>query len=128
MRMSSMQSAVSDLPVATPDWLEPVLGVRLPGEGGAVELRGDRYVMRAGILRAATQESVTQAQTRDSFSFIWSGKDRFQSDESLAALGDWYRSMYGEVANAAWWGEYGNAPLLVDAGCGAGLSAAGLFG
>jgi arsenite methyltransferase len=111
-----------------PGWLEGVLGAPLPREGGAVEIRGASYVMRGGILRAVAQESATQAQTRDSFAFIWSGKDRFQSEESLAALGDWYRGMYGDVAHAGWWDEYGPMPLLVDAGCGAGLSAAGLFG
>ena len=126
--MSSMPSAASDVISPVPGWLESVLGVALPVEGGAVEIGGARYVMRGGILRAATEESATQAQTRDSFSFIWSDKERFQSKESLTMLGDWYRSMYGDVAEAAWWDEYGPAPLLVDAGCGAGLSAVGLFG
>jgi arsenite methyltransferase len=128
MHMSSTLSAVSDRAVAMPAWLESVLGVRLPGEGDTVEIAGMRYVMRGGIPRAVADESAAQAQTRDSFSFIWSGKDRFQSDDSLAALGDWYRSMYGDVAGATWWDEYGPSPLLVDAGCGAGLSAVGLFG
>jgi SAM-dependent methyltransferase len=111
-----------------PDWLEGVLGTPLPREGDTVAIRGTSYAMRGGILRAASDDSATQSQTRDSFSFIWSNKDRFQSDDSLAMLGDWYRSMYGDVADAAWWDGYGPSPLLVDAGCGAGLSAVGLFG
>jgi arsenite methyltransferase len=125
--MSSTLSAVSEQAL-TSDWLEAVLGTRLPREGGTVTLAGAPFVMRGGILRAAAEDSTAQAQTRDSFSFIWSNKDRFQSDESLAMLGEWYRSMYGDVADAAWWSEYGASPLLVDAGCGAGLSAVGLFG
>lgn len=126
--MSSTLSAASSPTAATPEWLESVLGIRLPAEERSVELAGERYVMRGGILRSIADETATQAQTRDSFSFIWSGKDRFQSEESLTALGDWYRSMYGDVADADWWDEYGPAPLLVDAGCGAALSAVGLFG
>jgi arsenite methyltransferase len=127
-RTSLTLSAASEPVFATPDWLAAVLDTRLPKEGGAVEIHGRRYAMRDGILRASAQESATQAQTRDSFAFIWSGKDRFESEEGLAALGDWYRSMYGDVAQAGWWSEYGARPLLLDAGCGAGLSAAGLFG
>jgi arsenite methyltransferase len=127
-RTSLTLSAASEPVFATPDWLAAVLDTRLPKEGGAVEIHGRRYAMRDGILRASAQESATQAQTRDSFAFIWSGKDRFESEEGLAALGDWYRSMYGDVAQAGWWSEYGERPLLLDAGCGAGLSAAGLFG
>lgn len=111
-----------------PDWLEGVLGARLPREGGTVALGDTPYLMRGGILRAIAADSASQTQTRDSFSFIWSNKERFQSDESLAMLGEWYRGMYGDVATAAWWDEYGASPLLVDAGCGAGLSAVGLFG
>jgi arsenite methyltransferase len=126
--MSSTLSAASERVASSPAWLEDVLGVRLPPAGRSVEIRGAQYVMRDGILRAAAEESATQAQTRDSFSFIWSGQDRFQSDDHLATLGDWYRTMYGDVAEAAWWKDYGPEPLLVDAGCGAGLSAVGLFG
>lgn len=127
MPMSSTLCALSEPPPA-PAWLAQVLGVRLPPEGGSVAIGGNEYVMRDGILRACTAISDTQAQTRDSFAFIWSGQDRFQSEESLSTLADWYRSMYGDVAKAPWWNEYGAEPLLVDAGCGAGLSAAGLFG
>lgn len=128
MPMSSTLSAASDRAVASPAWLEGVLGAPLPPEGRSIEIRGARYMMRDGILRAAAEESAAQAQTRDSFSFIWSGEDRFQSDDHLAALADWYKSMYGDVAGAPWWHDYGPEPLLVDAGCGAGLSAVGLFG
>ena len=123
-----MPSAVSEPVCATPDWLEDVLGVPLPRESGTVDIRGVAYVMRGGILRAAAENSATQVQTRDSFAFIWSNKERFQSDESVGMFGDWYRGMYGDVAQAAWWDDYGPSPLLVDAGCGAAISAVGLFG
>lgn len=126
--MSSMCFAASDHMASSPKWLAATLGVPIPPEGQSIEIRGVPFVMRGGILRALMEVSATQAQTRDSFSFIWSGQDRFQSEESLASLNDWYRNMYGDVASATWWDEYGELPLLVDAGCGAGLSAVGLFG
>jgi SAM-dependent methyltransferase len=30
---------------------------------------------------------------------------------------------YGDIANADWWSDYGEAPLFIDAGCGAAMSA-----
>jgi arsenite methyltransferase len=35
---------------------------------------------------------------------------------------------YGDVAEAEWWSEYGERPLVLDAGCGAALSALELLG
>ena len=113
---------------AAPDWLARLLGVASPTEGETAVAGGQRLLMRGGILRAETALSSAQAQTERSFAFIWSGRDRFTSAASLGALRDWYRAMYGDVAGAPWWTEYGDRPLLVDAGCGAGLSAMGLFG
>lgn len=112
-----------------PDWLGKLLGASLPSaEGESVDLRGRKIVMRGGILRAEQPQSGTQSQTKDSFAFIWSGKDRFQGDDDLALMGEWYRTMYGDVANAPWWKDYGTKPVLLEAGCGAGISALGLFG
>ncbi len=112
-----------------PDWLNRLMGATLPCvDGAAIEVAGQRLVMREGILRAEQLLSVTQAQTKDAFAFIWSGQDRFQQDEDLALMGDWYRQMYGDVANEPWWADYGERPVLLEAGCGAGISALGLFG
>jgi arsenite methyltransferase len=112
-----------------PEWLSDLLGGTLPQqEGGAVELGGRKIVLRGGILRAESPLSGTQKQTQESFAFIWSARDRFQGDDDVALMGDWYREMYGDVANAPWWVDYGERPILLDAGCGAGISALGLFG
>jgi arsenite methyltransferase len=40
----------------------------------------------------------------------------------------WLIERYGDVANAPWWADYGTRPSVLDAGCGAGLSAVELFG
>lgn len=112
-----------------PEWLSALFGGELPQrEGAFTEIGGRRIVLREGILRAVLPTSDAQKQTKDSFAFIWSSRDRFQGDDDLAFMGDWYRQMYGDVANAPWWADYGERPILLDAGCGAGISALGLFG
>lgn len=110
------------------NWLADLLGARLPAEGGEIALAGKPFIMRGGILRALAEDTSTQTQTRDSFAFIWDTRERFQSDAHIDGLGQWYKSMYGDVAAASWWSDYGMRPLLVDAGCGSGISAIGLFG
>jgi arsenite methyltransferase len=123
-----MRSAASEWMTAAPDWFADLLGMALPANGETVAVGGQRLLMRGGILRAEATLSPAQAQTEQSFAYIWSGGDRFRSEASLGALRDWYRTMYGDIAGAPWWADYGDWPLLVDAGCGAGLSAMGLFG
>ena len=126
--MSSKPFAISEASALAAGWLAELLGAELPTEGNGVALAGVRYVMRGGILRAERSLTATQAQARSAFAYLWSDEDRFQSDQHLAALGDWYRGMYGDIAAAGWWSDYDESPLLIDAGCGAGLSALGLFG
>lgn len=109
-------------------WLREVLGVEVPEEGGRVDLRGTEYVRSGGILRAINLVSDSQAQTRETFGFKWQKRDTFDSAASLARMRAWLVERYGDVADAPWWSEYGERPLLLDAGCGAGMSALELFG
>lgn len=125
--MWSKPSGVSDLSSVQPAWFGRLLGVTFPAEGESLNLNGARYVMRQGIPRAEALLSETQAQTRDTFEYIWSGTERFQSKAGLDFLSNWYKENYGDVVNAEWWKQYGHMPLLLDVGCGAGLSALGLF-
>lgn len=114
----------------TPDWLFRLLGTDRPAEGEAVELPGGRYVMRGGLLRAErfAQEASAQGQTADAFGFKWQQRDTFESPASRARMRDWLIERYGDVARAAWWSEYGERPVMLDAGCGAALSALELLG
>ena len=115
--------------VRVPDWLDLLVGAVLPrAEGQSFMMADAHLVLHDGILRAEQLLSERQAQTKDAFAYIWSDKARFQQDEDLVLMGDWYRQMYGDVANAPWWTEYGEHPILLEAGCGAGISALGLFG
>ncbi|MDQ4133758.1 MAG: methyltransferase domain-containing protein [Actinomycetota bacterium] len=90
---------------------------------------GDRrFVRRGGILREEPELSDGQAQTADVFGFKWRQHHSFDTPAMMAKAESWMVEKYGDVADAPWWDEYGPAPLVVDAGCGAALSALELFG
>ena len=108
-------------------WLAELLGVELPQEGSEFMLRGRPFRMAAGIPRDSAVPSATQAQTSEVFEFLWQ-KETFQGPSALSVLRTWYAERYGNVADAAWWDSYGPSPLLLDAGCGAGISSLELFG
>lgn len=111
----------------TPDWLPGILGAPLPEEGEAVTLAGQRFVMVRGILREEGALSAGQSQTADVFGFKWRQHQTFETPAMRAKAATWMVEKYGDVARAPWWDEYGPNPLLVDAGCGAALSALELF-
>ncbi len=69
----------------------------------------------------------SQKQTADSFGFQWNQKSGFDTPETRAMTKAWLLERYGNVANAEWWKEYGDHPKVLDAGCGAGLSAIEMF-
>lgn len=119
----------AEAPVRTPAaWLAEVLGSELPPEGGSVTLRGQRFVRLRGILREEGVLSAQQAQTADVFGFKWRQHDSFETPAMRGLAASWMVEKYGDVAMAPWWDEYGPEPLVVDAGCGAALSALELFG
>ncbi|MCG8422617.1 MAG: class I SAM-dependent methyltransferase [Proteobacteria bacterium] len=111
-----------------PAWLEQILDTTLPAEGGQIAVRGVSLVRQNRILRARSLVSDDQGQTGRSFGFKWHQRDTFESEAALARTRTWLRERYGDIANAPWWSEYGGHPLVLDAGCGAGLSSLELFG
>jgi SAM-dependent methyltransferase len=112
---------------AAPEWLHAVLGTPDLHEGATVEIAGQPFVVRDGIPRARNLVEGSQAQTRDAFGFKWKKRDTFESPASLARMRAWLFERYGDVGRASWLAEYGESPLLLDAGCGAGMSALELF-
>jgi arsenite methyltransferase len=72
--------------------------------------------------------SAAQQQTANSFGFQWKQKSGFDTPETRAMTKAWLLERYGDVANASWWDEYGDLPKVLDAGCGAGLTAIEMFG
>jgi hypothetical protein len=88
------------------------------------------FIIRGGIPRSDALLTSAQAQTEETFGFKWKKRDTvFESDASLARM--------REMADRALWRrrEGGLAcrsrkppAALIDAGCGAGMSALELFG
>lgn len=120
----------SDGSLRLPAWLGSILGIDIPEEGDFCPAAWGpgRFVRHNGILRHDTRPSQAQEKTLQMFEYIWSGEDRFRSEESRRILSDWYRENYGDVEQADWWSEHGLNPLVLEAGCGAGLSGLGILG
>jgi SAM-dependent methyltransferase len=116
-------------PARIPEWFPDLLGLdHTPGEGETVELAGKRYVVAGGILRAEAAVSADQAQTAEAFGFKWHQRGTFDGDTAVQRTREWLVERYGNVAEASWWADYGDRPLVIDAGCGAALSSLALFG
>lgn len=111
-----------------PSWLAEVLGVRHLDEGLEFSLGGQSFVVREGLPRSSKLVSAEQAQTRETFGFKWKKVDTFDSPASLARMREWLIERYGDLATAPWLAEHGEQPLLIDAGCGAGMSGLELLG
>ncbi len=114
--------------VVTPEWLFDLLGVGAVAEGAEVPLRGRPFRLHGGILREVAVLSEGQAQTADTFGFKWKQRATFESPAALEAVRSWLVNRYGDVQSDEWWREYGTHPVIVDAGCGAAMSAIELFG
>lgn len=113
---------------APPEWLRTYLGVPSLEEGAEFQLMGRPFVVRGGIARSRNLVSTAQAQTSDAFAYKWQKRDTFESSSSLARMRSWLIERYGNLAEAAWLSEHGERPLLIDAGCGAGMSGLELLG
>lgn len=112
-----------------PEWLASLLGVaEMPGPGFAIELGGKRYAFDGSVLRAESVVSAEQTQTAEAFGFKWHQLGTFDGDRSLQRHRSWLLERYGDVAVASWWSDYGNEPVMLDAGCGAAMSSLALFG
>ena len=82
--------------------------------------------MSGGVLRAEEFVSEAQAQTKETFGFKWSKLDTFEG-ATKDALGAWLSQKYGRITETIWFKSYGDHPVILDAGCGAALSAGELF-
>lgn len=112
----------------TPTWLFDLLGARPVSEGGVFKAGDRQFAYRNGILRELGGPSEPNAQMAEAFGFKWARRDAYESEVALTGMRDWLLARYGDVADAEWWQEYGENPVLLDAGCGAALSAIELFG
>jgi len=127
--MSSRPSTASNNPLfKAPLWLAEYLSIPTPPEGERVKLRDQSFVMRDGILRSEDAASNAQGQTEKAFGFKWNQRHTFESETSLTRMREWLWERYGKVEREPWIREHGDHPLILDAGCGAGMSAIELFG
>ncbi len=78
--------------------------------------------MRNGILRSHEVLSQRQDQTKEAFAFKWAKRDTFEG-ELVRHARNWLNGKYGEIAKAPWLWEHGSNPIILDAGCGAAVSA-----
>jgi arsenite methyltransferase len=118
---------VPEAVTSPPQWLAQLLGSDLPAEGGEVQLNGAQFVMSAGILRERAAASEAQQQTSEAFGYKWRQRDTFESQVSLDRAREWLVERYGDIVDAPFWDELPPSPVLLDAGCGAGMSALALF-
>lgn len=126
--MNCIQSPTSGTCAPTPHWLSDVLGVHQLDEGMEFSLGGQSFLVRDGMPRSSKLVSTAQAQTRETFGFKWKKVDTFDSPASLARMREWLVERYGDLASVSWLADHGEQPLLIDAGCGAGMSGLELLG
>ena len=111
-----------------PAWLWDVLGTPPCPEESVFSLRDQEFVVTDGIPRVRRLISKAQAQTSETFGFKWKKRDSFDSVASLSRMREWLVERYGDLTTAPWLSEHGEQPLLLDAGCGAGMSGLELLG
>ena len=110
---------------APPAWLTELLGSAPSVEGFTAH--GRKLVLDGAIVRSVETVSAEQRQTSDAFGFKWHKRETFESEASLERTRTWLLERYGDVPAAAFWDELPERPLLLDAGCGAGMSTLALF-
>ena len=110
-----------------PSWLLQLLGLFDIAANEAIVLGGKKYILRDNILRADSIFSGNQSQTKETFGFKWQKRNTYESEASLHRMKGWLIERYGNLCEADWWTDYGDSPLLLDAGCGAAMSAIELF-
>ena len=109
------------------NWIFEWMGIAPPQEGARLEIKGQPFIYHEGVLRAEVHYSESQSQTSECFGFKWQKRDTFEGGAVLNKAHEWLVNRYGNVENAPWWSEMGESPILLDAGCGAGMSALELF-
>jgi arsenite methyltransferase len=110
------------------DVLEELLGQPLPADGGEMEVRGQSFVMRRGLLRSTQLATESQQQTADSFGFKWKRRSSYDNPLMLETIRTWLIERYGSPDLMTWLFAPGEDKILLDAGCGSGLTALELLG
>lgn len=91
-----------------------------------LEKNGD-FVVKNGIPRHQDHLTSSQQQTSKTFGYKWSKRDTYESEHVQTAVGTWLREKYG-LTNYADILALVKGKRILDAGCGASMSALLLFG
>jgi len=79
-----------------------------------------------GIPRSPNVATNEQQQTSDTFGFKWKKRETFE-DFSKTFTPTWLKEKYGAFARLDFLGDHGSEPVVLDAGCGAGMSGMTFF-
>lgn len=127
MTTSHQRSSTSE-PWAQASWLWPLLDRAAPAREDEVWTSGGQSFVAKHAIPRARELVEAQAQTAEAFGYKWKKRDTFESPTALARVRDWLNSRYGDMTRASWLFEGGRVPVVLDAGCGAAMSAVELFG
>lgn len=109
-----------------PDWFTALVESPLAEDGRETSVQGRTVVPDNGVLRAVKFLSDDQSQTSETFGFKWHKRDTFEG-EVANNMRRWLKQKYGDVSSAFWFAGLGPDSIVLDAGCGAALSAIELF-
>lgn len=107
-----------------PSWFCEIM--RAQNLGDTLSCGSKTYVYRNGVWNASHLDvSEHQKQTEETFAFKWKKETTFDSPEALGRVRDWLIARYG--AFSALLPLLPPEPIVLDAGCGAGMSALEYF-
>jgi arsenite methyltransferase len=104
-----------------PEWFWHLLTSE--DEGGATSFLRTHpsWTLDWGIPRSSGATGAAQQQTAETFGFKWTKRETFE-DFAQTFTGTWLREKYGVFASLDFLKDSAEPPLVVDAGCGAGMS------
>ncbi|WP_237759208.1 class I SAM-dependent methyltransferase [Legionella erythra] len=100
--------------LSLPDWFSEILDLD-------AESKKERLTYSNGVVRFQDSISNAQQQTQEAFGFKWSQRDSFESEEMVTRTRRWLIERYAEPTPYV--NSFASKPIVLDAGCGAGLSA-----
>jgi arsenite methyltransferase len=83
---------------------------------------GACYPIRNGIPRLTTSDDVGQGKTSEAFGFKWKKRDTYDSPGAKKNALEWILPKYGFKDLRAWVDYFNRAEIVLDLGCGSGLS------
>lgn len=104
------------------NWIVGVLGCPLPGEGEEARFGDQSATMAGGVLTFTDDHEAGQGQTSEAFGFKWGKRGTYASPEIRGATRNWLSERFGGRSVLSYLGDTAEAPIVLDAGCGAGYS------